>query len=216
MMDFNRALGVSLTIISLTFVPPVMAIGNGTFAPAPQDGNSNTFGLGHTWPGTLTNTYIADFNGDGKSDILRQEKGEWENDALNMIQVYLGQGNGTFSVAPQDGNSNTIGLGHPWKDSLTNIYIGDFNGDGKSDILRQEKGVWENDARNMIQVYLGQGNGTFIAAPQDGNSNTVGLGVPWNGSLTDVYVGDFNGDGKSDLIRQEKGRWASENALTGC
>ncbi len=187
---------------------------NGTFVAASRDGNNNTLGLGHAWNGDLTKVYVGDFNGDGRSDILRQEKGIWASENnLNTIQVFLGQTNGTFLASQRDGNSNTVGLGHAWNGDLTNAFIGDFNGDGKNDILRQEKGIWEYDDINMIQVFLGQGNGTFIASPQDSNNNTLGLGTPWKANYTNIRVGDFNGDGRSDILRQEQGEWASADML---
>ena len=46
-------------------------------------------------------------------------------------------------------------------DNGVNLYIGDFNGDGKDDFLRQEKGSWDDDNANTANVFLSNGNGTF-------------------------------------------------------
>jgi RHS repeat-associated protein len=46
-------------------------------------------GLGQFWNGDITNAYLGDFNGDGRTDILRQEKGSNAADAFSMIQVYV-------------------------------------------------------------------------------------------------------------------------------
>ncbi|MBD2119009.1 beta strand repeat-containing protein, partial [Microcystis wesenbergii] len=66
---------------------------------------------------------------------------------------------------------------------LDSVTVGDFNGDGKSDLA-----VANVDGGN-VSVLLGTGTGSFGTA----TNFTVGVG------LRSVTVGDFNGDGKSDL-----------------
>ncbi|NCS05072.1 MAG: VCBS repeat-containing protein, partial [Microcystis aeruginosa G13-11] len=61
------------------------------------------------------------------------------------------------------------------------VTVGDFNGDGKSDLATA------NSYSNNVSVLLGTGTGSFGAA------TTVGI------NPRSVTVGDFNGDGKSDL-----------------
>ena len=63
------------------------------------------------------------------------------------------------------------------------IAIGDFNGDGKSDLAVANKGS------NSVSVLLGNGTGSFGTA----TNFTVGTN-PYS-----VTIGDFNGDGKADL-----------------
>ena len=64
------------------------------------------------------------------------------------------------------------------------VAVGDFNGDGKSDL------VTANDGDNTMSVLLGNGNGTFQAKQAFGTS----------GWPTSVAVADFNSDGKSDVV----------------
>ncbi|BBH40680.1 hypothetical protein myaer102_32590 [Microcystis viridis NIES-102] len=61
--------------------------------------------------------------------------------------------------------------------------VGDFNGDGKSDL------AVANANSSNVSVLLGTGTGSFSTA----TNFTVGS------SPRSVTVGDFNGDGKSDL-----------------
>jgi hypothetical protein len=91
-----------------------------------------------------TNWHIAgtgDFNGDGLADVL------WRSDD-GTVTDWLAQGNGVFA-----GNSSSFNgqLGSSWHV----VEIGDFNGDGRDDIL------WRNDD-GTVADWIGQTNGTFV------------------------------------------------------
>jgi Ca2+-binding RTX toxin-like protein len=159
----------------------------------------------------------ADFNGDGRSDIL------WRN--TNSGEAYIYQVNG-FAV-PSEGSVRTVSS--DWQIAGT----GDFNGDNKSDIL------WRNS--NSGEAYIYQMNGLAVAS--EGSVRTVssdwqiagtgdfngdnksdilwrnsnsgeayiyqmnGLAVVNEGSVRTVSndwkiagTGDFNGDGNSDIL----------------
>ena len=122
-----------------------------------------------------TNWHVAgvgDFNGDGRDDIL------WRSDAGQMSD-WLGQPNGGFT--PNDANA--------FATVPTNWHIvgtGDFNGDGRDDIL------WRSDA-GQLSDWLGQANGGFVG--NDANAFTT---VPT--SWTVVAIGDYNGDGRDDIL----------------
>jgi hypothetical protein len=142
--------------------------------------------------GDFTNIIPGDFNGDGRTDFIRQEKGAWDDDDVGTAEVYLSNGNGYFTVISPN-NASIL------KGDFTNIIPGDFNGDGRKDFIRQEKGAWDDDDVGTAQVYLSNGNGYFtVISPH--NASVL------KGDFTNIIPGDFNGDGRTDLIRQEKGR----------
>ena len=88
-----------------------------------------------------------------------------------------------FSATPQFSTRQDIAIGFQ---RLSVIVTGDFNGDGKLDIATTD--LYEQ----RIVVYLNTGNGTF--APPLATTLQIANGT---GAL---LVGDFNEDGKQDLI----------------
>jgi hypothetical protein len=150
--------------------------------------------------GDETNLIPGDFNGDGRADFLRQEKNTWDDDAVTTAQVWLSNGDGTFFVVnPSDA--------HHLKGDETNLIPGDFNGDGRTDFLRQEKSNWDDDSVFTAQVWLSHGNGSF--------SYVQPIGAEWlKGDETNLIPGDFSGDGRVDFLRQEKNTWDDDAVTT--
>ena len=113
----------------------------------------------------------ADFDGDGRSDIL------WRNAATGQNYVYFMNG---LSI-PSEGYLRTV-ADPAWEV----VGLGDFNGDGKTDIL------WRNAASG--ENYLYPMSGTTILATE-GYIRTVS-----DANWLVKGIGDFNGDGKADIL----------------
>ena len=121
--------------------------------------------------GSPARTVSADFNRDGKLDVV----------VLNtngILSLLPGAGNGALG-APQ-----IIATLPAFTGTTPLLKAGDFNGDGDPDlVVLQSPG-------NAVQVFLGHGDGTF-AAPVTINDGLSSAG--------DMATGDFNGDGKTDI-----------------
>lgn len=119
-------------------------------------------------------TYVADFNGDGKSDIYVFDTGK--------VRVYSLNDNKQFILLYQTPTTDTsIQLSRP-------ILIGDFNGDGKSDF--------------MIPIESGNGwyrylsTGTTFAK----ENRNIAYITPNDSFNSYNYIAtDYDNDGKSDL-----------------
>src|SRR5258707_15039692 len=122
---------------------------------------------------------IADFNRDGKPDIAVA------NGTDNTVTILLGDGKGKFTEAK--------GSPFPAGNSPNDICVADFNGDGIPDL------AFANHEAKSLTVLLGDGRGGFTPAP---GSPVAVLSYPHTHA---VAAGDFNGDGKLDLVTESLG-----------
>ena len=113
-----------------------------------------------------------DFNGDGRSDVL------WRSDA-GHLSTWLGTPSG--ALVNNDVNAAD------WAPTNWQVDgVGDFNGDGRDDAL------WRSDTGHLSN-WLGTASGAFA----NNDANAAGW-APTNWQV--AGVGDFNGDGRDDIL----------------
>lgn len=152
----NRTLGI------------LLGHGNGSFGP-PTTYSTGAFSI----PERMG---VADFNRDGLLDIA-------VTNLVGDLGIFLGNGGGTFQA------QYVVKSGIPGSTTTVNpsdVAVGDFNGDNKTDIAVANYGV------NNIGILLGIGNGNFSTAL------TIPTGSS-NGNPFNIIARDFNHDNKLDL-----------------
>jgi len=187
-----------LAILFLFFIESSLKAQTSFFLPPSFSGSGTTF--------------VADFNGDGKTDILTSDG-----------SLSLGNGDGTFTIgikvsgtplAVADINGDAkpdiveqgtgtllvlLGKGDGTFQAaistasganLTNVTAVDLNGDGKWDLV----GLFSS----ALVAYVSEGDGTFTA----GVSYSLG---PFSNQSPQLALGDFNGDHKMDVVVSDDG-----------
>ena len=116
----------------------------------------------------------ADFNNDGRLDLATANAGS------NSVSVLLGDGQGGFGAA----------INAAAGDNPVSLAVGDFNSDGTLDLAAADGGG------RGVNVMFGNRDGTF-RAPTHIPAGWTENGQRGPGSLA---TGDFNGDGRMDLV----------------
>ncbi|MCB8908259.1 MULTISPECIES: FG-GAP-like repeat-containing protein [unclassified Streptomyces] len=119
----------------------------------------------------------GDFTNDGIADVLTV----WPEGTLHL---YKGDGQGSIG-----GPSPALYGENTWA-TVKQMTTGDFDGDGRTDILA----VWDT---GTLHLYRGDGNGNIAKstpAAMGGNAGSI-----W-GTITQFVGGDFDRDGIADLM----------------
>jgi hypothetical protein len=131
--------------------------------------------LGKGWNQYDVLTSPGDVNGDGRPDLIAR------NSSTGAVYLYKGTSAGKLSAR--------VKLYDNWKTYKKIVGVGDFNGDGRGDLLAQ-------DRSNTLWRYDGNGTGGFKAR--------VKVAANWGSSYNVVVgVGDITGDGKADIISRD-------------
>ena len=133
--------------------------------------------LGGFWD---TQQWVAgDFNGDGRDDLAKA----FNDNGLASMDVHLSNGS-RFNQGDWRWGTR---LGGFW--DTQQWVAGDFNGDGRDDLAK----AFNDNGLASMDVHLSNGSGFNIerwATRQGGFADTQ----QW-------LVGDFNGDGRDDLVK---------------
>lgn len=153
----------------------------------------NTFIYGSTNGATvdISRLQVADFNGDGASDIYYVTG--WGGTSRDRI--HLSNRDGTFTS--KDGlNTHVIDSVEGSKVDVSRFKYGDFNGDGKADIYYVNG--WGYSATDS--VYLSKGDGTFNRVNGINSFVYASLdAAPVD--ISRLLMADFDGDGRTDIYQ---------------
>ncbi len=167
---------------------------NGKYAFSVYNGQSTGY---LSSPTTTTSTrnfsydeepFCGDFNGDGRTDILLH----YAVNSYRHFSMFLGQSNGTFgseiSISSTRYHDELL---YPYK-----AFVADHDGDGKDDFIL----IYENNSYNIgILVYKGKNTSSYLIDA----TSTYSSSVPYH-SYEEKLAGDFNGDGKTDIVIHSK------------
>lgn len=130
--------------------------------------------------GDNTSMVIADFNEDGKPDIAYAAKNA--STGQDQIHLLINKGGGSFVDEVAPGITGEAGY----------FAEADFNRDGYADLAIEQEASFASFPIVLLQVFFGQGNGTFVAGPQSA--------METNAYQTfQLVAGDFDHDGNPDL-----------------
>jgi FG-GAP-like repeat len=188
--DFN---GDGRTDLALTggpawaTIPVAFSNGDGTFNVTNQGVPSFP-----AWAqGANVQVHLGDFNRDGRTDLALTGGAAW-----TTLPVAFSNGNGTFNVTNQG-----VAAFPGWAQGANvRVHLGDFNRDGRTDLALTGGAGWAT-----VPVAFSNGDGTFSVTNQPAGdfpswADTAGV---------KVLVGDFNGDGRTDLALTGGPGWAS-------
>jgi hypothetical protein len=178
--DGNTDVAVACVFPSGDGVSVLLGKGDGTFVTHPDGFGGQIpfidYNAGNQTPAFIT---TADVNGDGNTDLVTANNSSTGAFANNSISVLPGNPDGTFGPARVYHGGMAPAA----------VAVGDFNGDGKTDIVSCDSG----GKAGTVSFLAGRGDSTFVAA------EAIPITVRNAASTDGVAAGDFTGDGIADL-----------------
>ncbi|GJM21363.1 MAG: hypothetical protein DHS20C15_12780 [Planctomycetota bacterium] len=145
--------------------------GTGMFASTSFRLGAHTPVIGAERPAALS---VGDLDGDGEPDVVAT------TDESERVLVLRNLGGGRLDALPSSPHLAAL--------PANSLRLADLDGDGQLDLITGS--TWFEQEREGVCVALGRGDGRF------GASQLLEAG----GSRCSVAVGDFNGDGRPDIV----------------
>jgi hypothetical protein len=138
--------------------------------------------------------FKGDFNGDGRQDLLCHDV------STGYKWIDLASATGTYDGTDWERNANWC------NHNSAQLFVGDFNGDGRDDLLCHDV------ATGYKWIDFASASGTFLGTDWERNATWC------NHATGRVLVGDFNGDGRDDLLCHDVGsgyKWIDFASTSG-
>ena len=151
--------------------------------------------LGLDWSTAAHFAVAGDFDGDRHKEILLQAQNPGDLSAIVHADT-----TGRLVMISQ--NLPQGWLGRRWDAQDVTLYVGDFNGDGRQDLLIQVNPGEAKTGESAYALLLADGNGQFTQVNETWNLND--FGADWNPATHRLVVQDANGDGIADIVLQSR------------
>jgi hypothetical protein len=177
-------------------IPMLFSNGDGTWRMTNEQapGNLNLVSPDGRFLGHSSVATAGDFNGDLRQDVVVRYRSPAPT-PIDTLYTFLSNGDGTWTRS-----SRSLGWPFSFRETMV-IHVGDFNADGKADLLFRDR-----NKSNTVHVLFSQGDGTWNdveVTPPGGTADWINSDVTANHN--NVTVGDYDGDGKHDIALRIEG-----------
>lgn len=131
--------------------------------------------VGRGWTGFRHVLGVQDWHAKGVPGLMAV-------DAAGRLYLYPADGRGGFAARRQ--------IGHGWDVMDMLRFAGDFDGDGRTDLIARER------ATGILWLYPGNGSGRFLARKQ--------IGTGWSSMRSLLGAADWDRDGDVDLLAVDR------------
>ncbi|MCC6931973.1 MAG: VCBS repeat-containing protein, partial [Deltaproteobacteria bacterium] len=164
---------------SSVFVALANSSGNGFLAPSIW---SNAFNYNEGWRIDTHPRIVGDVNGDGKDDLI--------GIGYSAVFVALANSSGNGFLPPSIWSTH-LDYDDGWREDMHPRMLADVNADGKDDLVGfGNDGVWVALSHPSSNAFISPDRWTTAFNYDEG----------WRINMHPRMLGDFNGDGKSDLV----------------
>jgi len=197
----------------------LLANDEGKFTGIAQVIANNAVGVSD-WSAAAHKVIAGNFNAANGADLFLQSTRQ-----SGTNYVVLSDSSGKFTLAPSQSWGNDY-LGFKWSTQNANIYAGNFDGAGGADLLIQARPVivmidYEitipipTYPPNMNGLIRSQGGSTPFQLAGVQQWSRFSNGVDWAPNTSTVVVGDFDGNGRTDVVLQARYSGKTSYLLSG-